>query len=205
MTYRKHLLTLALLAACGGDAARDADDTGAAAATQSGSSASNEPELADITSYRLTMPKIDQWLQVQRNAATAIAAMSPAERAAYRAREEQADDEKDADDMVRRLDSDPLMSKAVRDAGLSTREFALITMSVIQSGMAAAVLEMRPNDNQDSLVREMKANMENVRFMREHRQEMEQKRKAMEAELRAAGIDPDADEDEGEGEEAGDY
>lgn len=203
MSHRKTLLafTLALLAACGGESAKTDTAAGAAAATQAGSGA--DPELADVTNYRLTMPKIDQWLQVQRNAAKAMAAMSPAERAEYRAREDQADDEKDADDMVRRIEGDPLMSKAVRDAGLTTREFALITMSVIQSGMAAAVLEMRPNDNQDSLVREMKANMENVRFMREHKDEMEQKRKAMEAELRAAGIDPDADEDEGA--DAGEY
>lgn len=209
MPCRTHLLALTLvafLAACSGDAAPGADDTTAAAtARQAGGSTTIDADLADIANYRLTMPKIDQWMQAQRNVARAAAALSPAERAAFRARQDEGNDaDRSTADMVRRIESDPLMSRAVRDAGLTASEFTLITMSVIQSGMAAAVLEMRPNDDQDSLVREMKANMENVRFMRANRQEIERKRKAMEAELRAAGIDPEADEDEGE-EGAGDY
>jgi len=49
--------------------------------------------------------------------------------------------------------------------------------------MAASVLKMRPNDDQDSLVKSMNANMDNVKFVQEHEAEITAKREAMEKEL----------------------
>ena len=56
------------------------------------------------------------------------------------------------------------MTSAIRGAGLSPREFTVITMAMMQTAMAARVAQMRRNDNQDSLIREMKANPDNVKF-----------------------------------------
>lgn len=190
MIYRKHLLALALVAACSGERAATGDSA-ASSANQAGAERSGDAELADITAYRLTMDKIDRWMTAQRNVAMATAAMSPAERAAFEAESDDDDSNESMDDMVNRIEDNATMSKAVRDAGLSAREFTMITMSFVQSGMAAAVLKMRPNDNQDSLVREMKANMDNVRFIQENEAVLTQKRQAMEAELKAAGALPE--------------
>jgi hypothetical protein len=82
------------------------------------------------------------------------------------------------------------MVDAIRAAGLSPREYIMITLSMMQTAMAASVAQMRPNDNQDSLIREMKANPENIKWYNEHAAEINQKTKAVEAEMKA--LDSDA-------------
>ena len=133
------------------------------------------------------MAKIDQYYAAQRNVAVRVQAMSPAERAAIDSTDEGNDDQS-LDGIARKIERVPAMAAAVRDAGLSPREFATITMAMVQSAMAAGVLQMRPKDNADSLVREMKANVENVRFIREHEAELKQKQDAMAAEMKKLGV-----------------
>ena len=86
-----------------------------------------------------------------------------------------------------------MMVSAIREAGLSPREYIVLTVSMMQSAMAAGVAKMRPNDNQDSLVREMKANPENVKFINEHEAELGQKQKAMADEMKKLGLDDDSE------------
>ena len=93
------------------------------------------------------------------------------------------------DDMARKIESEPMMKSAVQEAGLSPREFVMITMSMLQSGMAAGVLKMRPNDNQDSLIRAMQANPENVKFMQENEAEITRKQMALSEEMKKLGIE----------------
>lgn len=191
MAYRKHLVALCLVVACGGDTKTPDGEGGAA--TQAGASESMDVQLEDISNYRLTMDKVDRWMNAQRIMATQVAALSPAEREAFKARQEREDDA-DGDDqsmaqMAARIESEPMMKKAVSEAGLTPREFTILTMSMVQTGMATAVLDMRPNDNQDSLAREMKANMDNIKFMRENQQELNRKQQEMAAVMKQAGMD----------------
>ena len=184
-------VSLLVLAACD---RKGADDTDAAATTTASSAASSSgsDDLADVAKFRLTMDRIDKYVAAQRNIAAKVNSMSPAERAAAEAKNE-GDNSSDQslDGMAKRIESVPQMRDAVREAGLSTREFALITYSMMQSAMAASVLQMRPKDNQDSLVREMKANPDNVKFYREHEAEITRKMKALEGEMKAAGMSND--------------
>jgi hypothetical protein len=83
------------------------------------------------------------------------------------------------------------MRDAIREAGLSSREYITATMAMVQAGMAASVLKMRPKDNQDSLIREMKANKDNVRFVQEHEAELNRKQQAMQAEMQRLGVSGD--------------
>lgn len=190
------LAALLLAAACSNKDAAPAADSGAAPAAASGSataSGGGDADLADVASYRLTMEKMDRYYAAQRNLAVRAAAMSPAERAALEAKDD-ADDNagQSLDDMARKIDDTPAMAAAVREAGLSSREFATITMAMLQSAMVASVLQMRPNDNQDSLVREMKANMDNVKFMRDNEAVLRQKQEAMAAEMKRLGVGGDS-------------
>jgi hypothetical protein len=183
-------IALALTAAgCGGT--KDGTDTSAAvASTPVARNRSAEEDLADITKYKLSMDKIDKYIAAQRNIARKAAAMSPAEREAMKAKDDGDDSSNDnLDDMARKIESNPVMSAAVRDAGLSAREFAVITMSMMQSAMAASVLKMRPNDDQDSLAREMKANMDNIRFYQQHEAEIVRKTTELAAEMKRLGAD----------------
>ncbi|HSJ63315.1 MAG TPA: hypothetical protein VK922_05325 [Gemmatimonadaceae bacterium] len=59
--------------------------------------------------------------------------------------------------------------------------------------MASAVLQSRPELNEDSLAREMQVNMANVRFIRENEAVLREKQQALEADMRAMGMDEDSD------------
>ena len=190
--------TLAFVA-CGKDDVSTGDSASATATATAGASvasgapaASAEAELATVTNYRLTMDKVDKYMAAQRNLALRMKDMSPAEREAMKARMDNGGDQNESlEQMVSRIEGEAALNGAVRDAGLSAREYVLVTVSMMQSAMAAGVLKMRPKDNQDSLVREMKANPANVRFMQQNEAELQRKQEAMAAEMKRLGVPTD--------------
>jgi hypothetical protein len=178
------------LTACNKDNSAASNSAAAAAAEAPAPAASSDNELKDITKYRLSMDKIDKYIAAQRNIALKAKNLSPAEKAAMEARNDNGDANADAslDDMQKKIDSEPLMKSAIQDAGLSTREFVMITMSMMQSGMAAGVLKLRPKDNQDSLIHAMQASPENVKFYQDNEAEITRKEKDLEAEMKRLGV-----------------
>lgn len=190
MISRLRPLALLLAVACSNKDSAPAAEGGAAPAASTPAVAQASEDLADVASYKLTMDKIDRLFAAQRAMAVRAQAMSPAERAALDSAGSNDDnDDQSLDGIAAKIERTPAMAAAVREAGLSPREFATLTMAMLQSAMAGSVLQMRPKDNADSLVREMKANMDNVRFMREHEAELKQKQEAMAAELKKLGVD----------------
>lgn len=183
------VVPLFVLTACG---KKDAAPAGSATATTSSASADSkgDADLADVQSYELTMDKVDKYFAVQRNLANKLKAMSPAERKAAMAHNDDNDEESDKSDdiagMARKIDRQPQLAAAIREAGLSSREFAVMTLALMQSGMAAGVMKMRPKDDPDSLARAMKANPANVRFYREHEAELTRRTNEMKAEMKTA-------------------
>ena len=162
----------------------------AATATTSSAAAQANEDLQTVTDYKLDMGKIDKYMAAQRNIAMKAKDLTPQQKEAMKARNDADDTNNDnLDDMAKRIESEPMMASAIKDAGLSPREFALITVSLMQSSMAAGILKMRPNDNQDSLIREMKANAENVKFVQEHEAELTKKQQDMAAEMKRLGVD----------------
>lgn len=186
-----HLRTLAsplvvLAIACGGE--RPESAVGGAAAAPSASSRSGDADLDDVSGYRLTLDRMDRYYAAQLAIARRVRDLSPEERAPLEQMESSAD--ASLDDMARRMESHPAMRDGLREAGMSAREFATLTMAMIQAGMAASVLQMRPGDDQDSLAREMKASMENIRFLQENEAELTRKQQAFESAMRELGIEP---------------
>jgi hypothetical protein len=176
------------LAACG---AKD-DESDSAAATSDApatTSQSVDEQLEDLSEYKLSMDKIDRYIAVQRSLAQRAAAMSPAERKAMGEKYGNSNNANASlDDMTRNIAEHPLMSAAVREGGLSPREFTMITMSMMQSAMAASVLKMRPDDDQDSLAREMKVNPDNIKFYQQHEAEIARKTNELQAEMKRLGM-----------------
>jgi hypothetical protein len=189
MTRRILLLALSAAVACSAKEGTTTDSasgsTTPAAATPAATSSSGDKDLADVTKYELTMAGIDKLFAAQRNLGLKLKAMSPAEREATAMHN---DNNASMDDMVRNIEKAPAYVAAIREAGLSPREYVLITVSMMQSGMAAGVIKMRPKDNVDSLAREMKANPANVRFIMEHEAELTKKQTEMAAEMKRLGI-----------------
>lgn len=186
----KMVVALPLLVGCSGDAPGSA---GSEASATSAVSKSDAEILKPITEYELTMGQTDRYFEAQRNIAKAAAAMSPAEREAIEAEEENAPDRSNEslEQMAARLKGHKVFGPAIRDAGLSAEEYATLTIAIMQAGMAQAVLAMRPNDDQDSLAREMKVNPANIAFMRQHMDEIKRKGDAVAAEMKAAGLSED--------------
>ena len=186
--HLRTMLTSAALAlaatACSGDDTDAADS--AAGDSPAAAPASTGDDLTDVSNYRLTMDKVDRYFDAQLAIARRVKDLSPEERAPLEEMGSSAD--ASLDDMARRLESHPAMRDGLREANLSPREFATMTMAMVQAGMAASVLQMRPNDNQDSLAREMKASMENIRFMRENEAELMRRQQELQAQLREMGI-----------------
>ena len=181
------LVLVTALAACGKKEGGTPNSSapGAAAPASAIAGTKGDAELADVQSYKLSMEKIDKMLAAQRNLAAKAKAMTPAERDAMEARGESPSNPNESlDDMARKIDNEPILRDAIREAGLSSREYVLITMSMMQTGMADGMLKMRPKDNQDSLIREMKANPDNLKFYREHEAEITAKSKAIGAEMK---------------------
>ncbi len=184
-----------MLGACSTDkdGAATANDGATSTATTTAAGSQAEEDLADVSKYRLSMDKIDKLFAAQRNIALKAKNMSPADLEAFKTRSDARDNNNaSVDDMVRNIESEPMMVSAIREAGLSPREYILVTVSMMQSAMAAGVAKMRPNDNQDSLIREMSANPENVRFINENEAELARKQQAMAAEMKRLGIDEDS-------------
>jgi hypothetical protein len=172
-------------AACSKDNAAGSSAAVNSAPAASPAAAQADADLSDISKYRLSMDKVDKYIAAQSNLVAKMKSMSPAERQALDARNDASDSNGNLDDMVAKIEKEPMMVDAIRAAGLSPREWVVITMSMMQTGMAASVAKMRPNDNQDSLIREMKANPENIKWYNEHEAEITQKTKAIDAQMKA--------------------
>jgi hypothetical protein len=175
-----------LLAACAENV--ETADTGAAGGEAMAASAQTT-DIGDIRDYELRMEQVDKYYAAFRNIAQAMQRMTPAER-------EQLNTDASTVDLnayVAKLEQQPEINRAIRDAGLTPREFSLILWSMLQSGMASAVLQTRPNANDDSLAREMNVSMANVRFMREHDAELRQRQQALDVEMRDMGLEEEPD------------
>jgi hypothetical protein len=173
------LVTTLSLGGCGSGADDAGGDAAAepAAGAPAGAASAVDADVADVSEYTLTMDRMDRY----------FAAMANVERAMQNVPEEEREDVVGAsgavsiDDYAAALERNPAVRDAIREAGLSAREFGLITMAYLQAGMASAVLAMRPNENQDSLAREMKTNMANIKFLQENQA-------ALEAKMQQAGM-----------------
>lgn len=168
-----------------------AGDTSSAAGNVAEGARASEPgqaaassDAATLADYDLEMGQVDKYFAAYRNIGSALQSMSAEERAQI---EFDASDT-DLNGYIARLEAQPVLNRAIQQAGLTAREFSLILWSMLQSGMAVAVMETQPNVNEDSLAREMQVNMDNVRFMREHQAEIQQKQQALDQELRSMGI-----------------
>ena len=175
-------MALALFTGCA-DSSDTAVADSAAGIGAGAASADASGDLRTLANYDLRMEQVNKYYAAFRSIGAAMQGMTPQQR-------EQLDmnaNDANLDGYIARLEGQPVINSAIRDAGLSAREFALILWSMLQSGMASAVMQMQPNADKDSLARAMEVNMDNVDFMREHEAELRQKQEALQAELERLG------------------
>jgi hypothetical protein len=179
---------LILFAGCAEDHTQQDEADSASATTPGAAPNTTQPfaDMASLTTFRLTMERMDKYFQAQRNVGEALKAMTPAERA-------NADISTNPDvpleQMVAEAEANPLLNNAAQKAGMSAREYIMIAVAYYQSSLATSIIQMDPKANQDSLAREMRVNPDNVRFLRDNQGELDRKYQALQGEMQRLGMD----------------
>jgi hypothetical protein len=175
------IAALAVLAACVSEApSREAPGIAGQFVATAATGAEPAAEVAAPAEYRLAMGKVGAWIDAQRNLALVTFA-NPKLKAEGPAGEP-------VDAVVARLDASPELAGAVRQAGLSTREFATIGWSVAQAG--AAQLAVAGGATPDAAAATLGIHPENVAFLATHGVEVARMRKAMEDEINEGEVFP---------------
>lgn len=139
-------------------------------------------DAALLARYRLTEGTFKKYVQV--NKALVALAKDPAMQR-YAAEHENDKAPETIAEMAAQFDAVPPLKKAIHDAGLTSREFALFSMSLLQAGMALGVLESGATKLPEGTPKE------NVDFVRAHRAEIEQIQRELSAASESAATGPD--------------
>ena len=74
--------------------------------------------------------------------------------------------------MTARIESNPVARKAVEAAGLSARQYVVITMALFQASLAQYAVDQGADPGK--IARETGVNPANIGFVKEHKAELEQ-------------------------------
>lgn len=146
-------------------------------------------DLRDLQSFRLSMERIDKYIATMTNVGRRISSLSPEEREGAAQQAMGQDPNASLDDMVQAAEANETIREAAREAGSSPREYVMTGMAYMQAGMAAAVAQMQPQANQDSLARAMQANPDNMAFVRDNQAALTTKFEAAQAEWEKMGME----------------
>jgi hypothetical protein len=168
-----------------GGACAGADDDAAVATNDAPAeaAAAGEDDLADVVSYELTMDGVDRLMAAQLAMGRAMQGLTPAERAAIEG--DRRDEWPSLDEMEDRLSSNPAVEAAIREAGLSPREYGIIMYSMLQAGIVEARMAGEPNADQDSMASAVGVNPATVAFIRDNADELSRRRQELEAQMEA--------------------
>jgi hypothetical protein len=124
-----------------------------------------DADLRELSRYELTMSDVRKFA-----AANAALAQHPeAERD-----EDQDDgdtDDESLDELAARIGRVPEARKAIEEAGLTVRQYAVITMALFQAAFAQYAVEQGADI--DKVARDAGVNPANIRFVKEHKAELE--------------------------------
>jgi hypothetical protein len=124
-----------------------------------------------IASYTLTMPKFDAWIAASMEIAESMKGKSEEERQAAAM---DLNASASLDEIIAQLDKVPEVRRAVGNARLTTREYVILNLAVIQAMMANAMLQANPNAATPKGV-----NPANVEFMRANQAQIQARMKEL--------------------------
>ncbi len=132
---------------------------------------SGDADLRELSRYELTMGDV-------RKFAAANAALAKHPKAEQNDDEEEDEDEDEGannneslDEMAARIGRIPEARKAIEAAGLTVRQYAVITMALFQSAFAQYAVEQGADPAK--VARDAGVNPANLRFVKEHKAELE--------------------------------
>ena len=133
---------------------------------QAHSATGGDADLRELSRYQLTMADIRKFAAANANLAKHPKVEQDDDDA------EDADDNASLDEMAARIESVPVARKAVEAAGLSARQYAVITMALFQASLAQYAVEQGADPGK--IARETGVNPANIRFVKEHKAELDQ-------------------------------
>lgn len=144
----------------------------------------DDADTRAFNSYTLTMPKVEAWARASLDIYKAAKAKAAAQ--GEDAASEDEDDEEDSsnqslDEMAARINRQPEARRALRAAGLTAREYMLVSLTLMQAMMADQMMRQYPN------MERPKINPANLAFVQKNRARLE----ARMNELKAAGYGQD--------------
>src|SRR5687768_643036 len=127
-----------------------------------------------LAGYTLTVPKVKAWAA----AGVAVAEAQKAHAAAGRPQQKAQVDANGTsiDDMAATMDGIPEVRRAIRRSGLTSREFSIISLVVIQAMMTASMMESNPR-----MAIPKNLNPANVAFARANKQLIQDSLRALRA------------------------
>lgn len=123
-----------------------------------------------VMGYTLSMPKVDAWVKANVEMARAMKArQGPPPASPER-------EAKTIEEMAAQFDAIPEMRRGIRKAGLSTKEFALLGLVMMQAQMYEAIAKENP-----TAAPPYNMNRANVTFMKANKAALNQKMKEVQA------------------------
>jgi hypothetical protein len=156
------------LAACGRKSDATVETSAAAArpvTVAARSAGSGDADLREINSYRLTMDDVRKWSAIKKKAdAMKIEAKDTASNGAD-------DDDDSLDGFEAKINATPKLKALIESEGMDPRDFAVVTWTMIQ----AAFIQMAVDQGAslDSLAKDKDINVENLKFLKAHEQEID--------------------------------
>jgi len=131
---------------------------------QAHSATSGDADLRELSRYQLTMADVRKFAAANAN----LAKHPKVEQG-----DDDAEDENESlDEMAARIESNPVARKAVEAAGLSARQYVVITMALFQASLAQYAVDQGADPGK--VAGETGVNPANIRFVKEHKAELEQ-------------------------------
>jgi len=161
-------LFLITLAAC---SKTDKTSNDTAAATTGNPSL--DSDLEQIKDFKLSMPRMQKWAQAERNM-VALSKARPELEGTYKVEQNAS-----LNQQIAAPEGHPEVKKAVTDAGLSPREFTMISYAYMQAAAAQSVRQMPAGRARDSIMQSLKVHPDNVTFIQQNRGELEKLVKGM--------------------------
>ena len=132
---------------------------------QQAHSAGGDADLRELSRYVLTMADVRKY-----------AAVNAALVKLPKAQQNEEEDEDDADDesldgMVKRIEAVPEARKSIEAAGLTVRQYAVITMALFQAAFAQFAVEQGADPAK--VAQDAGVNPANIRFIKEHKAELD--------------------------------
>jgi len=129
---------------------------------------SGDADLRELSRYELTMTDV-------RKFAAANAALAKHPEAERDEDQDDGDtDDESLDELAARIGRVPEARKAIEAAGLTVRQYAVITMALFQAAFAQYAVDQGADINK--VARDAGVNPANIRFVKEHKAELEKLR-----------------------------